>query len=252
MKRYFNFILCLAITFFLIGCSSSTVTGGENAPVPVVANPQQAAKINVELGLRYLAQGRRMRAKEKLLLAQSEYETAQTNAALAYFYEQVAEPANAERFYQKAISLDPQVGAPHNNYGAFLCRQKRYQEADAEFNKAIHDPHYLNTAGAYENAGICALMIPDTQKATDYFTKALQQNPSMPTSLEEMARLRYNAGEYQDAKNYIDRYLAIVKQPSTEVLLLGVQIAEKLSDPSAVAHYKNLLPQNNSQPTSQE
>jgi type IV pilus assembly protein PilF len=251
MKRYFYYILGLALTVSLVGCSSPKASAPQAAPTSVV-NPQQASKINVELGLRYLAQGQRARAKEKLLLAQSEYETAQTNAALAYFYEQVAEPATAEKFYQKAISLNPEAGAPHNNYGAFLCRQKRYQDADGEFNKAIQDPKYLNTAGAYENAGICALMIPDTQKATEYFTKALQQNPNMLTSLEEMARLSYNAGQYQGAKNYVDRYLAVAKQPSTEVLALGVQSAEKLSDQAAIAKYKSLLPSNNSQSTSQE
>ena len=55
-----------------------------------------------------------------------------------------------------------------NNYGVFLCRQKKYTEAIIHFLLATKDPAYLHVSDAYQNAAHCALKIPNRALADQY------------------------------------------------------------------------------------
>lgn len=150
----------------------------------------RAASYNVQLGLSYLKQGDRPRAKKKLLTAfEQEPASPDVNSALAYYFEQTKELDQAEKYYLKAISLTGSGGPQLNNYGAFLCRQGDYKNAEKYFLKAVNDLQYIHTAGAYENAGLCALSVPNDEKALFYFTKALNQDPSRKVSFYELLKL---------------------------------------------------------------
>jgi type IV pilus assembly protein PilF len=233
-----SLILVLSLSVLVTACKTETVT--ENAPA---VNMVDASKLNVQLGLRYLAQGNTVLAKQKLLLALSQNPSAPAYTAIAYFYENTGDVAQAEKNYQQAISLNTAAGAGHNNYGAFLCRQKQYAQADQQFNLAVSDPNYLNMGGAYENAGLCALLIPDKTKALQYFEKAVQQNPKMTASLEQLVQLNYEQGRYQDANNYLQQYLKVAA-PTAELLWIGVESAQKALDFSGVKDYGMLLEKN--------
>ena len=155
----------------------------------------EAALYNTQLGLAYLKQGDRPRAKHKLLKALAEApHSPEVNTAMAWFMEQSGEINNAQRYYRKAMMVAPKQGAPLNNYGAFLCRKGHYREADAYFIKAFKDPNYERIASAYENAGLCAEAIHDDQKAIAYFRKALEHDPSRQQSLNELATIEVRLG----------------------------------------------------------
>jgi type IV pilus assembly protein PilF len=129
----------------------------------------KAASFNIQLGMGYLKQGDRPRAKKKLLSALKQApESPDVNAAMAYYFEKTDEMDQAQKYYLKALSLSKNSGAQLNNYGTFLCRQAKYEKAESYFLKAVKDEQYINTAGAYENAGLCALAIPDNDKAKLY------------------------------------------------------------------------------------
>jgi type IV pilus assembly protein PilF len=180
-KLRYGFLAVMLV--FLAACTHQVATE------TVSSNMAAASKINVQLGIAYLKEGDNLRAKEKLLLAVSQDKTPQSYGALAYYYEKTGDITSASQNYQAAIVLNPVAGAGHNNYGAFLCRQGEYQQADEQFMLAVNDKNYINTAGAYENAGLCALLIPDKAKAKQYFEIALQQNPELSVARNELATL---------------------------------------------------------------
>src|SRR5207244_1806608 len=104
---------------------------------------ERTALLNVELGLGYLEQNQRARAKSKLIYAlELAPNLPETKGAMAYFQEMVGELKEAEKLHKNAIQLAKYKGAQYNNYGAFLCRQARYSEADKAFQQAINDKHY--------------------------------------------------------------------------------------------------------------
>ena len=236
MRRISKWGIILLSIGWLAACTTNTVTNHR----PPERNLVQAAAINVKLGLSYLQQGNIAQAKQKLLLAQQQHASAEVYRALAYFYEKTNNFKQANDYYQQAIAKAPTAGAGHNNYGVFLCRQKQYQPAEQQFLAAANDPNYLHTAAAYENAGLCALLIPDQIKAEKYFTQALQQNPNMLTSLRQLATLNYQQQQYQQAGIYLQRYIKI-GQPDTDTLWLGVKIAKQLNDAVMLQKYGRLL-----------
>jgi tetratricopeptide (TPR) repeat protein len=78
--------------------------------------------------------------------------------------------------YAKAIALKPDSAGYHNNYGLTLARSKRFDEAQAELNKAAAlDPpsaghYYYNLGAVYVNAG-------QSGPAEVAFKKAIDANP---------------------------------------------------------------------------
>lgn len=203
------------------------------------ADLTKAASYNTQLGLGYLKQGDRLRAKRKLLMAmEQEPGSPDVHAGIAYFYEQTGELDQAKKHYVKAISLSSQSGAQLNNYGAFLCRQGEYPKAEGYFLKAVKDIHYINTAGAYENAGLCALAIPDNEKAKLYFTNAINQDPSRKQSLYELVRLEDKAGNVNVAFDLLQQHPDLILNDKV-FLALARDIANRVGKYEIAAAYEN-------------
>ena len=159
-----------------------------NAPSLKQQKLYNAAIYNVRLGLAYLKQGNRLRAKKKLLTALDlAPNSPDVNTAMGFFLENTGDIYNARSFYKKALALAPHNGSQLNNYGAFLCRRGYYKTAETYFLQAVTDVHYVNSAGAYENAGLCAMAVPNYTKAIYFFKKALQQDPGRKQSLAKLA-----------------------------------------------------------------
>lgn len=242
------------IVSFLINCSSDPKKEDENDKdkaqeteslslydLPEVVDLDKAARLNVELGLGYLNKGQIPRAKTKFMRAmQLAPQLPEVHYAYGYFQERTGELGNAEKSYIKAISLDPKAGNGHNNYGAFLCRQKRYRQAEKEFLKAVADPHYVNPAEAYENAGLCSLQIPDQAKAVDFFEKTLRYDQNRPNALLELALIYYRERRYNEARENLIKF-AQVADPTARSLLLNIELAKEAGDQDKVASYELLL-----------
>jgi type IV pilus assembly protein PilF len=162
-----------------------------------------AAKTNVRLGLTYLQKGMYPQSKARLLSAiKQDPQIAASWYGMAYYQEKTGDIKTAEKYYLKAISVEPTSGAAQNNYGTFLCRTGRYKAAISQFVDAAHQRSYLDAASAYENAGTCALMIPNKKMAMFYFKHALKNNPNLPFSLLSVARLNHEAGNDVEANKY--------------------------------------------------
>lgn len=158
---------------------------------------EQTALLNVELGLGYLEQNQRARAKTKLTHAIAlAPKLPQTHSAMAYFRENVGDYQEADRLYKQAIKLSTHnKGAVYNNYGAFLCRQTQYIAADQAFLQALQDKAYARTAEVYENAGLCALKSSKTelvQKAQTYLRQAIQHDPTREQAKQALMTLTGN------------------------------------------------------------
>ncbi|KTD61675.1 type IV pilus biogenesis/stability protein PilW [Legionella spiritensis] len=201
----------------------------------------KAAGYNTQLGLAYLKQGDTPRAKRKLLYAlQMEPNSPDVNVAMAYFLEKTGDVDEAKNYYSKALSLAPNDGSQLNNYGTFLCRSGKYKEAERYFLKAVNDVHYIHSAGAYENAGLCASAIPDLAKAEHYFTKALEQDPHRRQSLVELVTLEIKQNDPSKALKILQKYQEMaLNDPS--LLALAVDAAHKAEKADMEDFYKQRL-----------
>jgi type IV pilus assembly protein PilF len=207
IKKIGVLLLCASV---FVGCT--TVDTSKNSPEQ---KKKRIAEINIELGMGYLEEKNVQRAKQKLLEALEEDPSLpEVQYSMAYFFEQTGDTQQANTYYLKAIALAPNRGDTQNNYGTYLCRNGDYRNAVEHFKMAVQDPNYLDTAGAYENAGLCALKIPDVNQALSYFNHAILQDSNRPVSLINAAELEYKRGNNIVARQKLRDYLLIAPADS--------------------------------------
>jgi type IV pilus assembly protein PilF len=225
----------------LVACTSSGT---------MPSNPHTAADINAQLGLAYMEQGNDELAMQKLQHAlKLDSNSANAHHYIAQLYVKMGNNSEAETHYRKALSLTPSNPMLLNNYGVFLCRQRRLDEARDKFLAAANQPFNKTPEVAYNNAGLCALEVADTAKAEEYFRDALRVNPTMPDALYEMADLKFKQQQYLYARAFLQRYLDVAAV-SPAILWLGVRVERNLGDEASAARYAKQLQEKF--PTSQE
>lgn len=227
-------LLVLLLMLLLMSACASTTAVEDDRDFKI-------ADTNLRLGIGYMRQGKYEDALEKLQKAYSaKPDYADVHGALALVYESLLEYKKADRHYREAIDLNPENGGFYNNYGGFLCRRGKYKEADKYFVKAIETRRYKTPEQALENAGACAILIPDLEKAEIYLRRALSINDKLPLALSQMADLMFRKENYMSARAYLQRYEE-VSQHTAESLWLGIRTERKLGDKEAEAHYAKLL-----------
>lgn len=202
---------------------------------------QTPASVNAQLGVEYMREGMYESALLKLKKAIKQdpsYQPAQTS--IAVLYERLGELALAEKHYRKAYSLNSKNPSTLNNYGQFLCRNGRYDEADKMFSTALKDPLYRRPETTLTNAGLCASRQSKQDAAVDYFRRALARNPKYPPALREMARISFERKHWLGVRAYLQR-LQEIGSLTPEFLWLGVQTERELGDRDAMSSYTLLL-----------
>lgn len=181
-------VLTILINLILTSC---TTLNNKSSSQEEQKKKVKVAEINLQLGIAYMEKGDIEHAKQKLLYAgEKAPELPEVWYTMAYFQEKIGNNNEANANYLKAIQLAPGRGDVQNNYGTFLCRSGKFTESIEHFVLAIKDPQYLEISGAYENAGLCALKIPDKKLAQMYFAKALETDPNRSVSIVELNKLR--------------------------------------------------------------
>lgn len=209
-----NSITILLLTLLLQAC--------------VAVDPQQtqnekASAVNVQLGIGYLQQNKLELASEKLTKAlRQDPKSAAAHNAYAILQERLQQFELAEYHYEQATRLDPDDSQAANNFGTFLCRQGRERESEEYFIQATRNPLYRTPEYAYTNAAICLKKIGETEAALEYLRKALASKSDFAAALIAMGDMMYEAGDYQSARLYIDRY-HLVARPSAKSLWLAIQ-----------------------------
>lgn len=233
MMKRFGWIMAGCLAMALGGCNQSNVRPGGDKASPAAAN--------VELGVLYMREGKKVIAMEVLqkALAQDP-DSADAHNAIAVLYESLGETDKADDHFKRALSLNSKDSQAHNNYGSFLCRNQRWDEAEEHYLAAAANPLYETPELSYTNAGSCAFHAKDVAKAEQYWRKALDVNAKFPPALLQMARLNVNQKNYMSARAYLQRLHEVAK-PSPESLWLGIQTERVLGDKNAEASYSMLL-----------
>jgi type IV pilus assembly protein PilF len=228
--RRWLFVLFAAL---LTACSSQ--------PKKLSSTGETAAEINARLGLGYMQEGNYDVALDKLNRALKENpRLPAAHHYIAELYKRLKNYDLAEEHYRRAIDLAPDDAAVQNNYGVFLCDRQRYAEAETHFLKAARMKNYQSPDEAYNNAALCALRIPDKDKARKYFRAALEANALLASALIQMSALSVEENDYPKARAFLQRYEAIGPK-TAQSLYLGAMIEQHLNNATAAAEYAREL-----------
>ncbi|WP_125721016.1 type IV pilus biogenesis/stability protein PilW [Pseudoalteromonas rubra] len=200
--------LLFTLGVLLSGCVTETRYANSDKPVvQSKASREDAAKTRISLALQYLANGNNTQAKYNLERALTlAPQLPEAHYSLAYYYEQVGENARAEQAYQKALALAPKDPNTLNNYGTFLCRIGKYDEATEQLFKAIEIPSYIRVAQSYENLALCALRQDNFELALEYLGSAEKHNGQRQSTLLLMAGLHYAKSELHRSEEILKVY----------------------------------------------
>ena len=105
------------------------------------------------------------------------FPTAETYTLLGWAYSMIDLYEQAEAMCKKAIELDPGLGNPYNDIGAYLIEQERWEEAIPWLEEATTAPRYASPEFAYTNLGRVYEYLGDYYQALDYFNRALAVAP---------------------------------------------------------------------------
>ena len=227
-------ILCVMVVVGLVACE--TISESDNK-----IDDTAAAEAYTQLGVEYLREGNYELSLTKLEKALSlDPDLPAAHDAIAVLYEKVGENKLAEKHYRKALKLQPDNARGHNNYGQFLCFQKRYEQAEEQFLLAANDPFYSQATMAMTNAGLCATRIPDNEIAEKYFRLALQRDPDYAPALLQMGIISFSQGNYLSSRAYLQRFQQVAKH-NPESLWLAIRTEFALSDHDAWGNYAVIL-----------
>ena len=243
MPRNMRLLLVLVLGAALAGCA--TPSGGSGSGLAKESSTDkrsEAARVRVELGQRYMQQGKLELAQENLQKA-LEYDANYVDAhtVLGVLMERIGHTREAGEHYLRAAELAPKSGATNNNYGQFLCASGRYAEAQKYFTRAMEDPFYKTPDVLYTNAGSCLLTGGgQAEQAEADFRRALEANPNNALALYSMARVLYLKNDYFHARAFVQRFEAL-GQPSPDALLLARDIETKLGHAEGAREYSQRL-----------
>ncbi len=226
-------VLSLTLLSVLLAGCISTTTG----TAPREANDDEAAELNYQLGARYYQNGQYELARDRLLLSvKLDPNRAMTYSTLALTYEALGNLRLATQNYEKAVQVAPRNFDIRNTYAVFLCNQRDFAGAAANFEKSARHPENDNAEITLTNAGVCMVQKPDLIQAEDFFRKALQVRADYGEALLQMCLLKYKTEDYLSARAFLQRYMSTNKN-TAGVLYLGSQIEEKLGDERAQQDY---------------
>ncbi|MCI2282904.1 type IV pilus biogenesis/stability protein PilW [Colwellia sp. MSW7] len=247
MDKYFitkrAIITAFAISpLFLSGCVTQNY---ENDNTPVVqnqSNRNDMAATRVSLGLGYLKMGNMSQAKQNLEKAKNfAPDMVQVYTAFAHYYETVGEDELTVESYEKALSIKSEDPDTLNNYGVYLCRKDKIEEAEKQFLKAIAVPTYSLVSKSYENLASCFLQVDNFSKAETYLNKAIMHSPSSASTLFQMVQLQYAIGNYKQAKLFEQRFAKVTRRFTPKSLALSYKVHKKLGQRGVAKNYGTML-----------
>ena len=231
--------LCLFVLLALAGCS----TGGDASGVRSDGRDQarEAASANTQLGQSYMKQGKYEVALQKLQRALAlDASFVDAHTVIAVLYENIGDSKQAEEHYRRASQLKPKGGDEANNYGTFLCKLRRPDEAEKYFQIALADPFYQTPDIALVNAGTCFAGSGKYDAAERTLRTALERRSDNADALFQMANVQYGKGQFLQARAFMQR-LDATGAIGPDALLLGRNIEAKLNNAQGAADYSRRL-----------
>jgi type IV pilus assembly protein PilF len=121
-----------------------------------------------------------------------------------------------------------------HNYGWFLCQQRRYADAEAQFNAALAVPNYRDAMRTLLTMGVCQARNNQWAEAEKTLQRSYEMDPTNPTTAMNLAEVLLRRGEYERARFYVRRVNANDELVSAQTLWLAARIENKLGQAAQV------------------
>lgn len=218
----------------LPGCVTEPPAGGsvrDARPSNDPADVERRAKVRLELASAYFARGQTETALNEVKQAlAARPDMPEALGLRGLIYAALGENRLAEESFQRALSLAPRDGDMRHNYGWFLCQQRRYADADREFDAAMALPQYRGGSRTLLAKGVCDAREGRWADAESALMRSFQLDPGNAATSFNLADTLYRRGEYERARFYVQRVNAVAEQSSPSSLWLAARIERRLGN----------------------
>ena len=218
--------LCLLLGAALLTACITTTTGDMGAK----ASKEEAARLNMDLGIGYLRQGDFEQAIIKLEKSiKDEPDNATAHRALGLAFEELGDLKGAEKEYRVSVQQGPDDADALNQLASFLCLYGDKSDALTLYDRAIKIPLYQNKVMLYTNAGTCA-KDSDLALAEAYLRNALALDPDSAAALFQLGEVTYRRGNYLQARAFIERFVSVTSS-TADSLWLSYRVEVAMNNP---------------------
>jgi len=237
--------LALTAVALLAGCTTTTTTtstiagsaggaanetrsarGGSEA-----ADAERRAKVRLELAGLYLARGQADTALEEVkqaIAAKPDMSAAHNLRGL--IYGSLGEMKLADESFRRALQLDPNDGDAMHNYGWFLCQQRQFAEAAAQFERALLQPQYRDVVRTLLAQGVCQARAGQWAQAERTLSRSYELDPSNPVTAYNLSEVLLHRGELERARFYVRRINSRPELSTAQSLWLAARIERRLGN----------------------
>jgi type IV pilus assembly protein PilF len=237
---------CL-LTALLAACAAQppSVTAPDPGQVRTESDQTSAdkrARVRLELASLYLGRGQISTALDEVKLALA----AKPDMPEAYnmrglVYGAMGEARLAEESFQRALQLSPRDSDTLHNLAWFLCQQRRFPEADAQFDNALAQPQYRDSARTMLAQGVCQARAGRWQDAERALQRSFELDPANPNTAVNLSDVLYRRGEFERARFYIKRVNAVPEQSNAQTLWLAARIERRAGNAQALQGFTRQL-----------
>ena len=234
-------IVSVVLVLFLAACATTQVNKVDN----------------VKMAEGYYMKGVSYLQKKNYELANVEFQRSiQTdkNNKNAYFAlgsvsETMGKFADAVRYYEEALDIDPEFSEAYNALGVVYSRQERWQDALKAFHKALENKLYTTPHIAYYNMAHVYMAQKNYEKAIEAYRDS-KRFANYDQTIYELGTALFDAGKVKEAiaefkegvslspSNAYIRYglaLALLKDSNKKAALVEFKKAVELAPKSELA-----------------
>jgi type IV pilus assembly protein PilF len=238
-RRILHLPLGLALALGLLACAG-TDGGAGTGQVPRTASDQtdldRRAAVRVELAYGYFARGQYTTALDELKQALAVKPDLREGLNLrGLVYAALGEIPLAEESFRRALALNPRDPDTLHNYGWFLCQQRRFAEAYAQFDLALVQPQYRGQARSLLAKGVCEATAGQPALAEKTLARAFELDPASPAIAMNLAEVLHRNGQHERARFYVRRVNEQAEQVNAQSLWLALRIERRLGNSATVA-----------------
>jgi type IV pilus assembly protein PilF len=223
-----------ALAVLVAACASpGTPPAPPPEPPPLQAQPDadRSSRVRLELASAYFERGQNEVALSEVRAALA----ANPNLGEAHYlngliYANMGEARLAEDSFRRALQINPRDADAMHNFGWFLCQQRRYAEADEQFERARAQPQYRDITRSLLAQGVCQARDGRLDQAERSLSRSYELDPANPTTAVNLSQVLYQRGEMERARFYIRRVNAVADLSNAETLWLAARIENRMGN----------------------
>ena len=234
-------LVFIALAGLLAACAQGPVTttsstaSRDTSPAADQADPERRARVRLELAGLYFGRGQTEIALNELkqaLAAKPDMPEAYSLRGLVYA--SLGDTAQAESSFKRALEYNPRDADVMHNYGWFLCQQKRFDDAQTQFDRAVAQPAYREAVRTWMAQGVCQARAGRWADAERSLSRSYELDPTNPFTAYSLSEVLLQRGELQRARFYIRRVNGQPEQANAQSLWLAARVERRMGDLAAV------------------